>query len=279
MIFQHAISVMNSDNSDVFPPTSFQSYLQQQGLDKVNTAQAISVDRLDHLAPELKAAGVMVFRLGQAPEARNTKFALARQKSGWSDYFLQDEDLYRGIGEKTFHPILPAASLSVFRLLPKPTETSFVNLAVASGLLGGALGIDDPDKHIIAGTGHSTFDLKLQPHPLINAIWEHDRGQVEIDALFCANRNGRQTLFIVEAKTSQKLGSLGKHKLAYPLLALRKHIPDDIDIVPVYLRIIRKRSLLHFYFCECTIPKGDISVASLIPTTNRQVLLLEGFGS
>lgn len=139
---------------------------------------------------------------------------------------------------------------------------------------------DEPDRPIIPATGQTVFSFKFQPHPSIETIWNHDRGQVEIDALFTAKRQGKETLFLVEAKSSSDISSLAKHKLVYPLLALRQHIPSYFDIVPVYLRVLHVGKSLHFLVSECAIEtKPVMSLASLLPVGTPRKLVLQGFES
>ena len=280
MTFEPALQQMAQNNSDVFGPTSFQQYVLTNGMGNAPTAPSISVDNLSRLAPALRNANVMVFRLGQEERTRNTKFALARVKGGWSDYFLLDEEIFGSTAPEVFIPSGSARDLFVFQLLPTLTETSLVNLALASGLLGTALRLDEPDRPIIPATGQTVFSFKFQPHPSIETIWNHDRGQVEIDALFTAKRQGKETLFLVEAKSSSDISSLAKHKLVYPLLALRQHIPSYFDIVPVYLRVLHVGKSLHFLVSECAIEtKPVMSLASLLPVGTPRKLVLQGFES
>jgi len=152
-------------------------------------------------------------------------------------------------------------------------------LALVSGLLGTALNLDDPDRPIVPATGQSNFSFSLQPHASIDVKWKHDHGQVEIDALFTARRQGRETLFLVEAKTSGAFGTLAKHKLVYPLLALHNHVPNYLKIVPVYLRVIKIANSLHFLVSECAL---DFSVrpavSSLVSLGQTKRLVLQGYG-
>ena len=280
MAFERALQLMAESSSDVFGPISFQRYLTESNISHAQTAPSISVDSLAGLAPELREAGVMVFRLGQETGARTTKFALARSKNGWKDYFLLDNEIFAAVGPEVFIPSGSARDLYVFQLLPALTETSLVNLALASGVLGTALQLDEPDRPIIPATGQTVFSFKFRPHPSIDTVWDHDRGQVEIDALFTARRKGKETLFLVEAKTGNELSTLAKHKLVYPLLALCGHIPSYFDIVPVYLRVLHIGNSLHFLVCECAIERKSImSLASLSAIGNSRRLVLQGFES
>jgi len=201
-VFEIALREMDSIGLPTFGPISFQFYIAKNALEPARTWQAISVDQRERLAPELQAAQTMVFRLGAPSGARYTHFALAKCHGGWSDYFLEDTQLF------------------AFQLLPALTETSLVNLAVASGLLHHALDLDEPQTTIIPATGQSTFSFHFRPHPAYGICWTHDRGQVEMDALFVARRSGAEALFVVEAKSGRTFSNIAKHKLVYPCLAL-----------------------------------------------------------
>jgi hypothetical protein len=230
------------------------------------TAPIISIDSFRRLAPELKKAGVMVFRLGSPEGERNTHFALAKKVDGWSDYFIFDKEVFKSIAPVIFVPPVPLRQLFPFLLLPSFTETSLVNLAFASGLLAHALGIDQRDFPYAPATGQTTFDFSVIPHPKIGVVWQHQRGQIDLDAVFSAQRDGFETVFLLEAKTQARKGeefdSLAKHKLMYPVLALRDHLPSYMKIVPVYLRGIRKQDGVHFYLAEC----GEISCSEQVPS-------------
>lgn len=84
-------------------------------------------------------------------------------------------------------------------------------------------------------TGRSTFTFDLRPHSSYPELVTHRDGQVEIDTLFAERRNGRTALFVIEAKTGTTYSSLAKHKLAYPILAVRDRIPPDVEVVPTYM--------------------------------------------
>jgi len=264
MIFTSAIREMEQTGSEYFGPISFQSYLEENALPVANTAPAISVDSLSKLAPELRQNDLMVFRLGREGRSRNTRFALARSKSAYRDFFLDDAMLVGNKTPESFIPFCSYRDLFSFQLLPALTETSLVNLALASGLLGCALDLDSHAQTIIPATGQSTFTFNVRPHEDSQTTWLHEKGQVEIDAVFVARRAGREVMFVVEAKVSDKLDCLAKHKLVYPVLAIQPHVPASLPIVPVYLRVVRSSGLLNFYVTECCMSR---------------VGSLEGFGS
>jgi hypothetical protein len=91
-------------------------------LEPARTWQAISVDQRERLAPELQAAQTMVFRLGAPSGARYTHFALAKCHGGWSDYFLEDTQLFASCPPEVFIPPVSLRQLFAFQLLPALTE-------------------------------------------------------------------------------------------------------------------------------------------------------------
>lgn len=251
--FAAALLTMAEEGSQTYGPIAFQSYLRDHGLSPKRTWSAISVDRLDALSPELKQAQTMVFRLGSDGRDHHTRFALARVHNGWSDFFLIDADIFRNTQPEIFLPSVAARDLYVFDLLPRLTESSLVNLAIASGLLSCALRLDEQSLSIPA-TGQSTFSFDFRALDHLDTTWSHSNGQVEVDSLFLGRRNGKETLFLVEAKSSGSLSSLAKHKLVYPLLGVRGGIPEYMPVVPVYLRAVRDGCDMQFYVAECSIP-------------------------
>ncbi len=277
-IFDAALREMASVSANTYGPTPFQTYLTTHGLRPSNTWQSVSVDSLGRLAPELRLAGTMVFRLGSRAGASGTHFALAKYINGWSDFFLMDEDLAFRSRPQVFLPRVPNRRMFAFQLLPKLTETSLVNLALGSGLLQAALGLNDADDQIIPATGQSTFSFAIFPHQAAHEPWEHANGQVEIDALFVGQRNGNETLFLIEAKTGLPRESLAKHKLCYPLAALRQTVPDYINIVPIYLKTWSETDGRHFLVVECSIGSDTpIVISELVPSRIHH-LVLPGFG-
>src|SRR5581483_9267240 len=93
-LFGPALATMEAGSAATFGPLSFQGYLSSNAFADKNTWQHISVDSLRRLAPELRAANTMVFRLGSPDGEKHTHFGLARCVGGWSDYFFLDEELF-----------------------------------------------------------------------------------------------------------------------------------------------------------------------------------------
>lgn len=257
---------MESAGSCFHPPMPFQTYLAEAGITAADTARYISVQSLSDLNPDLRAAGIMVFRLGILPSTRHTQFALAKALSGWSDYFFQDQDLFAHVAPKQFCSLSDSETLRAFSLLPKFTETSFVNLALGSGLLGHALSLDSASLPSVPATGQGTYSFNFTPHAKIpSGEWHHSAGQVEIDAVFLGTRSGQQSVFVIEAKAGPA-SSLAKHKLAYPVWALRTTLPASIPVIGVYLRCYRAEDEFHFLVAECEITHGaPLSLLSARP--------------
>lgn len=279
-MFEAALESMDKSGASTFGPKSFQKYAQESGLTNAKTAPSISVDTFKGLPAELRNAGAMVFRLGATDGEKNTQFALARHVDGWDDYFLIDDVIFSSAGAQVFIPSVSMKELFAFQLLPALTETSYVNLALASGLLAHALRLDDERSAHVPATGQSTFSFEVRPHAVHPVLWNHRRGQVEIDALFVAQRNGKPHLFLVEAKVSPGMQSLAKHKLVYPLLALRTSVPHDLPIVPVYVRAMSAEDGVHFCVCECRLNSNDSSEPSIsdLRPAHVQRFVLPGYG-
>ena len=268
------------DGSGVFGPASFQDYATQHGYNSSRkTCELISKDSIESLPDELREAQAMVLRLGVASDGRGTAFVLVKV-SNLSDFFLIHEKIFTN-EEVRFDPFVHEANLLAFQSLPKLTETSLVNLALASGVLGTALQIDDPTRIPLPATGQSTYSFVFQPHEDIWVQLKHDRGQVEIDALFFAKRGGITCLFLIEAKTGTGRRSLAKHKLVYPLLALRPEIPITIPIVPVYMHAERTTSGYRFRIAECVLRLefNKASVLSDLQVVSNRTFLLPGLNA
>jgi len=275
-MFERAIAEMEAHEKLAFGPVSFRNYVRGTADEGALPAPWIAKDSLDSLAPELRRANTMVFRLGSPLGEKHTHFALAKYISDWSDYFLLDKILFQDTAPQFFLPSVAADALFAFRVFPKMTESSIVNLAVATGLLGTALALDYPNQVVIPATGMSTFTFSVIPHTKIGISWNHTKGQVEIDAVFVGMRQRRPSLFVVEAKFGVRSTSIAKHKLAYSALAMKTTTPPHLPIVPVYLRAFRVAEDLHYQVCECEpieIGSKSLVIADIKPTRTVHLLL------
>lgn len=256
-IFKPGVSKLLDLEQGIFGPTSFLDYLKENNLSsKRNTPEYISIDSYQQLPPILKDNQIMALRLGSKKDnPTRTQFALVKTKNKLNDFFIFDSEI---INRQKGENYLPSASLKKlysYFILPKFSETSFVNLALASGILFQSLGISEKDDPLPPATGRSTFSFELYAHSDIkDKKLLHENGQVEIDAMFVGKRDGIETLFIVEAKSGNRLKSLSKHKLVYPILSVANKVPPYMPIVPIYLKIIQDVGSIHFHIVECIFP-------------------------
>ena len=249
MIFHDLLQDMQAKGQKVSPPQGFQKYLSANNL-KANTAASISIDSIKKLPKLLKEQNTMVLRLGSRLGDKQTYFSLVKSNDV-NDFFFNDQALFGQLQPELFLPNVSIRSLFAFQLLPKVTETSVVNLAIASGLMAEALNLKDDKTIVVPATGQSTFTFSFKPLANESLVLEHINGQIEIDAVFVAKRGGKEHLFIIEAKHGDKLDSLAKHKLLYPSLSLLQKLPSSMPIVPVYLRSIKTEKGIDFYIAEC----------------------------
>jgi hypothetical protein len=252
-IFAPALARMRAQAGDWLAPEPFQEYVARHGFKVRGTAPYISIQSFADLSRELAAERTMVFRLGASSGRRHTDFALARAVDGWNDYFLFDEELFAGQSPQELPVDWQSERLFPFLTIPKLTETSHVNLALAAGVLAAALDLD-PSAVSIPATGKGAYSFTVRPHDRLTAAWPHRAGQVEIDSVFTTSKAGCKTLFVIEAKAGRRLSSLPKYKLVYPLLAVADRIPAEFEIVPVYLRIIETPSFFRFHIAACHFP-------------------------
>lgn len=255
MVFEPALDEMADRDSPVFGPTSFRDYVSDHEIGAgPRTPRYISIDSISDLAPELQDADVMVLRLGSALSGSGTQFLLVEAPESVEEFFLLDDEVFDDESVVDYQSPVDAERLLSFKLLPTLSETSLVNLALASGVLSDALELDETGSLMPPATGRSTFTFDVRPHSSLEERFEHRTGQVEIDTLFAEKRNGETVLFVIEAKTGRQHSTLAKHKLVYPTLALADSVPADIDIVPLYMRCIPDDDQLFFKILECNYP-------------------------
>jgi len=282
-IFDQAISELEKQGVSYSKPQSFQKYLDKYNIKSQNTAACISIQKLENLKPELRKNGCMVFRLGSRDNDLTTHFGLAKLRdiNDWSEYFLIDKSLFERVEPEIFLPNVPIRQLFAFNLLANLTENSLINLAISSGLLAAALNIETSESLAAPASGQGTFTFEFKPSSYAPLVWKHINGQVEIDALFVGRKDGRETLFVIEAKTSDSFESLSKHKLVYPILALSSKVPGYIPIVPVYVRATKPKGKeeIHFYIAVCNSLDGRNSMISVsdLNVYNVKHFILMGF--
>jgi len=253
-VFRPALDELAASDQSVFGPTSFRDYVSAHDLDaSPRTPRYISVNAFEDLEPALRDADVMVLRMGAAPNGTGTAFLLVAASDSVGDFFLQDDEIFNDNPTEELPSLVERDRLLSFTVLPTLSETSLVNLGLASGVLSHALELDTTGALAPPATGRSTFTFDVRPHSDLESIVTHRNGQVEIDTLFAERRDGETTLFVIEAKTGPRR-SLAKHKLVYPILAIAESIPPEITIVPVYLRCRQTGETITFDVAECAFP-------------------------
>ncbi len=216
----------------------------------------------------------MVFRLGVGT------FALAKAGPAGvaRDYFLLDDELFAKAAA-TFIPDASFLDIYPFQLLGTLQEGGAVNLAIASGALAHSLRLDRPFSRVAPGRGASVYDFTVRPHDAYPAVWPHVGGQVEVDCVFFGKRDDKWKLFVVEAKLGRPDSSsrLPKYKLVYPVSALSgKGIPEDIEVIPVYLRswFDEDARMAFFATAECSLPDVWSPVVSSLQPASSSVLAM-----
>jgi hypothetical protein len=203
----------------------------------------------------------MVFRLGASDSGTGTQFAL-RKVDDLREYFLIDDEIFTDKSGSEFS-IEESSGLLAFKVLPYLSETSLVNLGLATGLIGRALGLSDEKVSITTATCQAAFSFSLKLNSEDTTSYLHNRGQVEIDAMFVAEKNNRPTLFVMEAKSDTTHRSLAKHKLVYPILAISESVSTEIPIIPVYLKVFEADNFWHFHIIECSFPDPRNSIRAI----------------
>lgn len=246
-IFDPIIEELFGQDIGIYGPIHFFDYLDENGIKRVSAPRYISVDSLEVLSKTLQNNDAMVMRLGQG------NFVIVKTKNKLKDFFLVDKDIFTEEGE-LFYPQLQINQLKAYKFLPKLTENSLVNLGFSSGLISYALNLDNSNPIFPPATCNSTFTFEFLPLSSAEKTLTHKQGQVEIDAMFVEKRNGKETLFIIEAKSGNTHKSLAKHKLVYPILGIANNVPSDIQIVPVYIKVISNQKAIHYHIVECEFP-------------------------
>lgn len=276
-VFEPALNQLAASDQQVYGPTSFRDYISTHDLDTTGrTPRYISIDNLDELTPALRDAGVMVLRTGSAPDGTGTAFLLVDGPNGVNDYFLHDDEIFDGQPTESVSGLVEQDRLLSFTALPTLSETSLVNLGLASGVLSHALELDTTGALAPPATGRSTFTFNLRPHSDLESNITHRNGQVEIDTLFAERRDGETTLFVIEAKTGSR-ATLAKHKLVYPVLAIADNIPPEITITPVYIRCRQTNDTITFDITECIYPDPRYQLPGIneLSVTRSRVIELD----
>lgn len=155
-----------------------------------------------------------------------------------------------------------------------------MNLALATGLLATALNLDDTDYVLPGVTGSSPYNFTFRPHSSDVTVLPHESGQVEIDLLFVARRDGQDVVFVVEAKQDKasvgydhQRSSLAKHKLLFPVLAIRPRVSRTTKIVPVYLKAFVGDDYIDFHIAECCQYEGTMGTDPEAACVNQMTVV------
>ena len=275
-MWEKVLQHLKEKDFELYGPESFQDYLAKNHIPKKNTAASISIDSYEKLARSLREKDCMVLRLGSSERGTGTQFVIVKAKNHLQDFFLMDEDVFTISEPELFVPTQNLNTLKGYRIMPVLSETSLVNLALTSGLLSHALEFDSKQVPGAPTTGKSTFSFRFQPHSKISKIVEHRNGQVEIDALFVEQRKGKDTLFIIEAKSDLQHRSLAKHKLLYPVLSVTENVSEEVVIVPIYMKIIKRKEAYLYHIVECEMPdlrRTTISIDEIRPKRHHYMEL------
>ena len=260
--FLKAIEDINEKKLQYYGPKSWISYIKENFLSypgKGRTPEFISIDYLEKLDLDLKKNKLMIFRLGVGHKDVSGVSFLLVKTNDFKNFFLYDSDLFDKTKLKKFklnRNILN--KLHPFFWLKEYSETSLVNFGVSSGLLAHAL-LDKGENFVLPVTVKSTFSFNVRPLSTLNKEFKHIKGQVEIDAILFGKKDGEYKIFVIEAKNSRtgkyQLKTLAKHKLVYPILGyVNTEIPNNIEIIPVYLKTIVGKDFFEFNIAKCSLP-------------------------
>jgi hypothetical protein len=256
------------EETGIYGPRSFITHLREQGLEpgEYRTAAELSVDTRPQLPGALAEQETMVLELGRAVDGPGTGFALVRVPGGLDDFFLDEmafpaDDRVRldfsPDGEDTLaQPREVQEMLDLYRSLPTFSERGFVTLALSTGLVSRALGLDPERIGTAPATAVSSFTFAFEPHPDRPTVLHNTDGQLDLDALVLTRRGGERVLLVVEAQCGSRQQP-AKHRIAYPALAAAS-LPLDVDrIVPVYLRARPTADGVRYSIYECSLPTGE----------------------
>lgn len=261
---EHALAEIGQEEDiGVYGPDQFVPFIERRGFPKPsNTASVLSLDTLTSVPSYLRDQNAMVFRMGKGQSGNWTNFVLAKVPDGPDSFFLKDEEIFENENVVVEADPLSDEKFLGYRLVSKLQEMALVNLAMGSGQLGRCLGLDEKIVHAPAMLS-SRYSFRLHLHPDIDQVFEHRAGQVQIDSLFTARRNGELQLFVLEAKFVRKNASLAKHKLVYPCAAMYNNPEVKIPIVPVYLSVMATPEKYIYRIAECQLPLDrDLPVLS-----------------
>lgn len=265
-----ALRELKESNNGFYGPTSFIGYLREndENPDNYRTAAQLSINKISQLSQALRDNDTMVLRLGRASDGPGTQFGLVHVPSQLDDFFVAEEPVdpgdrrvmdYSSDGQDALTLSQSAQDmLKVYRMLPNFSESSLMDFALSTGILSRALNLDVEQIGTAPTTIASSYEFSFEPHPDRSAVFHHNNGQIEIDAIIMTRRNGERILLVIEAKEGSEQ-TLAKHKLYYPALAAKNSLSAEVDhIVPVFLRAQSGTNGLLYSIYECSeIPTGE----------------------
>lgn len=278
-LFKSALGGMTQ--AVVRQPQGWTDYLESAGIQvRPDPAPIISVQDLQHLRPDLRQAQTMLFRLGVT--GRQVRFGMARTDD-WPDEFFLPDDATPGPPDVYLSPAR-LRDLYGYGLFPA-VERTLVNLACASGALSELLQLDSPDPLPPPAMGASAYTFQFRPLAAAADVYDHVNGQVDLDCIVVAKRERREHVFMVEAKferlekaVASDRRRLAKHKLLYPVLAIRPRVSPGMPIVPVSLRAAVGPGFVDYHVIECEpFLGGDgmvLAVADVKPAKPARALRL-----
>jgi len=263
-----ALRAVEEAPDGIYGPRSFTGYLREHGFDpsRYRTEAELSVDTRRQLPTPVADREAMVLPLGRATDGPGTRFALVSVPGRLDDFFI-DERAFRPDDRETldYTPGGEATlaldrevreTLDVHRSLPTFSETGFVNLALSTGVVSRALGLDGDRVGTAPATVESSFGFAFEPHPDRPTVLDHNDGRVGIDALVSARRGGERVLLVVTARCGGGV-ALAKHRIVYPALAAETLSVGVDRTVPVYLRARPTDEGVRYSIYECSgLPTG-----------------------
>ena len=259
-------------------PREWQAFLHSRGISTSRKSpEFLAPDDLNKLNAQLREANCMIFRLGAAGGGSKTHFSIVSCKS-LEDQFISNQTVLAACTDQLFFPTVPARELFSFGLIPNATENGLVNLALCSGIMDDALGIEQ--RATLPAKGNSMYTFRVCPtSEQPNLALEHVTGQVEIDSVFLGKKSGDDTIFVVEAKRLKGRRGISKAKLVYSTLAVQSLLKFPLKVQTVYLLFDRPApDTIRFVVAPCQWSTQFISDITVDMSKVRSYLLPANFG-
>ena len=261
-----ALDAVAETPSGIYGPKSFTDYLRETGREpsQHRATAELAVDTRSQLPDRLAERDTMVLHLGRATDGPGPQFALVSVPDRLDEFFLDEREFYADSRETLDYT--PSGEdygalgrdvqdmLDLSRSLPTFSETGFVNLALSTGLLSRALGLDTERVTVAPATVASSFGFEFEPHPDRPTPLRYNDGQLQLDTLVVTRRDGERVLLVIEARCGGRV-ELAKHTVGYPALAAASLSLDVDRTVPVYLRARPAKGGVRYSIYECSEPQ------------------------